>query len=113
MNELWFDPNRWAWLPGALFGCLAGAWGACAGILAPRGKAKRFVTGYGLFLVVACAAFLVVGVMALASRQPFGVWFFLVFPGLQGLIVLLPLLPLIGKRYREAEQRKMQAEDFS
>ena len=32
----WFDPNAWAWLPGTLFGCLGGLWGARARACSPR-----------------------------------------------------------------------------
>ena len=38
MNEPWFDPNSYAWIPGTLLGTLSGLWGALVGTLAPRGK---------------------------------------------------------------------------
>ena len=51
MNEPWFNPNLYAWIPGTLLGVLGGTWGALVGTLAPRGKAKGLVVG-GLFLLL-------------------------------------------------------------
>jgi uncharacterized RDD family membrane protein YckC len=112
MTTPWFDPNAWAWLPGTLFGCLAGAWGACAGMLAPRGKARGFVVGFGITLIVAAVIFLVAAIVAYFGGQPYGIWFGLGLPGLQGLILLPALLPLVLIRYRQAEERKMAARDL-
>jgi len=112
MNEPWFDPNAWAWLPGTLFGCLGGLWGALAGTLAPRGKARRFVLGSGLLLLLISVIFLAAAIYALGSGQPYGIWFGLGLPGVQGVLVLGPLLPLVRYRYQQAEARRMAAEDF-
>jgi uncharacterized membrane protein len=113
MNEPWFDQNAWAWLPGTLFGCLTGLWGALCGILVPQGKAKRFVLGYGLLLVAASVVFLAAGLFALLTRQPYGVWYGLLLPGAQGVLLLIPLFWLVVvKGYRVAEERRMQAEDL-
>ena len=40
MSEPWFDPNRYAWIPGTALGVLGGILGSMAGVLAPRGRAK-------------------------------------------------------------------------
>ncbi len=112
MNGPWFDANHWAWLPGSLFGCLTGTWGAFAGYLAPRGKARGFVIGYGVLLQVIAAASLGVGVAALLAGQPYAIWFFFTFLGAQGTILMPMFLALIRRRYREAEQRRIQAEDL-
>src|SRR5262249_35423983 len=112
MNEPWFDPNRWAWLPGTLLGCLGGLWGALAGTLAPQGKARHLVLGFGLLLWGLSVVLLVTGLVALCTGQPYGVWYGLGLGGLIGAVALGPALPLVRKRYREAEERRIQAEDF-
>ncbi len=112
MNEPWFDPNRWAWLPGTFFGCLGGLWGGLGGVLASQGKARRLVVGFGELLQWLSVVLLAAAVIALCTGQPYGVWYFLGLPGLIGTCVIGPLLPLVRKRYREAEERRMQAEDF-
>ncbi len=112
MNDLWFDPNRWAWLPGTAFGVLGGVWGSLVGTLAPMGKGKGVMVGFGYALVTVAALFLVAAGVAMAAGQPFTVWFFLGLPGLIGLSVVGPLLPTVYRRYDEAEGRKIQATDL-
>jgi hypothetical protein len=112
MNEPWFDPNTWAWLPGTLFGGLGGLWGALGGTLAPRGKARPFILGYGRLLLALSVAFLAAALLALRSGQPYGIWYGLGLPGVLGVVVLGPLFPLVAYRYRQAEERKMAAEDL-
>ena len=112
MNDLWFDPNRWAWLPGTLYGCLCGAFGALAGCLAPKGKARGLVIGLGWLMLAAAVVLLGIGLYALQVGQPFAIWFFLLLPGAQGLLILGPLFPLIYIRYRQAEERRMVAKDL-
>lgn len=112
MNEPWIDPNRWAWLPGTLLGCFGGLIGALAGILAPQGKARRLVLGLFDLMWYLSMFLLAAGLMALGFGQPFGVWFFFGFPGLHGAVLFGIGLPLCRKRYQEAEERRMQAEDF-
>jgi peptidoglycan/LPS O-acetylase OafA/YrhL len=112
MNEPWFDPNAWAWLPGTLFGCLGGLWGGMVGTLAPMGRARKLVICSGIALVVIAGAFLAAGVAALAVGQPYGIWYGLLLPGVLGLILIPCLLPVIRMAYREAEERRMQAADL-
>lgn len=112
MTTPWFDPNAWAWLPGTLFGCLAGLWGALAGTLAPKGKARGLVVGCGWLLIAASVVFLVVAVVAYLGGQPYGIWFGLGLPGMQGVILLPALFPLVFLRYRQAEERRMTAQDL-
>ena len=113
MIDPWFDPNRWAWLPGTLFGVLGGCWGSLAGILAPMGRARRLVLGGGVAMFAVAVIFLASGAVALALRQPYGIWYGLMLPGLLGVFVLPFQFPMIRRRYREAELRRMQAEDLS
>jgi hypothetical protein len=107
MAEPWFDANSWAWLPGTLLGVSTGIWGSLAGVLAPQGKARPLVLGLGEWLFAASLVLLAVGLTALVSGQPYGVWYGLCLAGLIGTVVLGPLLPVVRKRYREAEERRM------
>jgi len=113
VNDPWFNPNAWAWIPGTLLGVLGGTWGALAGTLAPRGRARRPVLGAGLLLLLLAMLSGVAGVAALFVGQPYGVWYGLLLPSVIGGFVLGPLLPLVARRYREAEGRKITAEDLS
>ena len=112
MSDLWFDPARWSWLPGTVVGCSCGVWGAVAGTLAPRGKARTLVLGLGSLLFGLSVVLLAAGLTALAMGQPYGVWYGLGLGGLVGTFVIPPVLPIIRQRYREGEERRMQAADL-
>lgn len=112
MNEFWFDPNTWAWLPGTSFGCAAGLWGGAAGLLAPQGKQRTLILGMAVALVFAAIAFLVAGTVALATGQPYGIWYGLLLPGAIGAFILPFNLPVVWNRYKEAETRRIRARDL-
>jgi hypothetical protein len=112
VSEPWFDPNRYAWIPGTLLGVMGGLLGSLAGVLAPRGKAKGLVVGLFVATIVGSGALLIGGAVALAEGQPYGVWYGLGLPGLVGLGVMGGLLPVVLKRYREAEERRFSARDL-
>ncbi len=107
MVEPWFDANSWAWLPGTLLGVSIGLWGSLAGVLAPQGKARVIVLGLGWWLFGVSLVLLGAGLIALVNGQPYGVWYGLGMGGLIGTVVLGPILPVVRKRYREAEERRM------
>ena len=112
MTEAWFDPNLYAWIPGTVFGVTGGLMGAVVGCMAPPGRARAAVlrlwfSVLGLAVLLAAA-----GLVALMKGQPYGVWFGLLMPGADGTIVIGALSPLVLKRYREAEERKMAARDL-
>jgi hypothetical protein len=112
MSAPWFDPNGYAWIPGTLFGCAAGVWGTLTGIFAPMGKARALIFGGAWVLLALSAVLLVASVIALAYGQPYGVWYGLGLPGLLGMIILPVNLPNLGRVYRAAEERRMQARDM-
>jgi uncharacterized membrane protein len=112
MNEPWFDPAYWAWLPGTAFGLLAGCWGGLAGWLAPQGRGRKLVLGAGWALFGAALLLLFGSLRGYLAAQPYGVWYGLGLPGLLGVILLPSLLPLVYRRYHESELRRMQAENL-
>lgn len=116
MAEPWFDANTFGAYAGAILGggggTLAGIWGALAGTLAPRGKAKPLVLGMGALLACGGAIIAGVGIFAWIQDQPYGVWYPLVLGGLIIAGVCGGLMPLVVKRYAEADARKLAAEQF-
>jgi hypothetical protein len=111
MNDPWFDPV-FAWLPGTLLGCAAGLFGGLAGWLGPRGQARTLVLGSFWFLFVTSAVLLAAGVVAFRAGQPYAVWYGLGLAGLIGVLVLGLNGPQLHRWYRQAEERRMQAQDF-
>ena len=112
MTEPWFDPNAFAWIPGTLLGVAGGIEGALVGSFAPTGKLKTLVMAVHFAIIAICCILLIVGIVALVTGQPYGVWYGLGFPGMLGLVILGSLTPLVRKRYAEAELRKSMAEDL-
>jgi hypothetical protein len=112
MTEPWFDPNLYAWIPGTALGVTGGILGSLGGMLAPRGRARGLVLGLYALVMCATAVLLAVGLFALYAGQPYGVWYGLMLPGLLGTVVFGTLLPVILKRYREAEERRLTAHDI-
>lgn len=112
MNEPWFDPNLYAWIPGTAFGVAGGVWGSLVGVLAPLGKARSLVFGTCGVLIGAAVVMLVAGAIALATGQPYGIWYGLGLPGVMGLILMPSMWPMIRRAYRQAEERRIQAHDL-
>ena len=109
----WFDPIWYAWIPGTVLGSAVGLWGAAVGCLAPYGRARGAVYGALVVLLAASFTLFAAGIYALAAGQPYGVWYGLGFPGLLCLFILIPLTFVVRQRYRQADERRMQAQDFS
>jgi len=112
MEQAWFNAILYGWLPGTIIGCLGGIIGTAAGVLAPRGKARRFVLSLQLSAIVISAAFLAAGVAALAASQPYAVWYSLLLPGIGGSVLFCALFPLLRRSYAQAEMRKSKAADL-
>jgi len=114
MAEPWFEANTFgSWfgiLAGGVGGTLGGVLGALGGTLAPRGRGRKLVLG-GMILFVALGLLsLGFGVVALALGQPWGIW---CGPMLSGVIVSVVcggLIPVFQYCYRQAEERRLQAE---
>lgn len=114
MSEPWFDANTFGTMygiiGGGVGGTLCGVLGAIGGILAPRGKGRRFVLGSMVFFVVAGAVQLIIGLIALASGQPYGIWYPMVLCGVILVAVMGPLIPVVRNRYAQVDQRRIDAE---
>ena len=111
MNEPWFDP-MWAWVPGTILGVFGGLWGTLLGVLGSKGTGKTAIwVSYWLLLAIG-AVLLALGIAAVASGQPYGIWYGLLLPGVLLLLVVGPLGLVFRKSQRMAEQRKMQAQEF-
>ena len=105
----WSD--RTAGLAGGIAGSVMGVLGGTVGMLVARRRARGFVTAtmaafgmVGILLLIAAGA-------AVASSQPYAVWYPLALLG--GLLVLLSvsLRPVIRRAYVDAELRRMRAMD--
>lgn len=110
--EPWFEPNQYAWIPGTVFGCVAGVMAVFVSVLAPQGKARRAICGAWSVLWSAAILLLAAGLYARQSGQPWGVWYGLLLPGAIGTAVVGGNFLVILKRYREVEQRRLAAKDF-
>jgi hypothetical protein len=113
MAEPWFDANHWAWLPGTLLGVVGGCWGTAVGILGPRGKGRAVVVTAGWLLLAASVVLLAAGLVAVGTGQPYGVWYGLVLAGVIGVFVFGMNVPMAGRVYRAAEDRRMTARDLT
>ena len=113
MSDPWFNENLFGGILGSVFGVSAGLWGALAGALAPRGRARGLVIGGAWAFLLASMVLLVLGLVALVSGQPYGVWYGLTLAGGIGLIVFGVNLPNLYRVYRAAEERKLAASDLT
>jgi hypothetical protein len=116
MTAPWFDPIRFGELYGGIVGGGLGVIGAIlgvmTGILTPKGKGRNFILGAFRLMILLGLVHLVVGLYAVSQKQPYGIWYPLVFIG--GLLTFLfsLLRPIVRKRYEQVEMRKMDAAAF-
>jgi uncharacterized membrane protein len=112
MTQPWFDATLYAWIPGAVFGAAAGILGGVVGWLVPKGKGRGTIVPAWIGLWVISMLMLAAGLLALGNRQPYGVWFGLLLPGIVGTLVLGGNLLIILNRYRQIEKRRLAAKDL-
>jgi hypothetical protein len=112
----WFSQQEAGLIGGLLGGILGGVGvggtGALIGICAPRGKLKRFVITLQSMWVVLGVAFIGVGLYANFTGQPSHVPFVFLLPGFIMAAIMGAMLPVTLMRYRQAEQRKLEAEEL-
>ena len=116
MTEPWFDPIRFGALyggiGGGLLGGLGGILGGATGMLAPKGKGRGFILAAFNLMTLIGVGHLVVGLYAVFTGQPYGIWYPLVLIGGILTIVIGSLRPVVRRRYEEFEARKMEADAF-
>ena len=112
MNNAWFNPNLYGWIPGTFIGVMAGLEGALIGVLASRGKAKKFILAFHFSIIGISLLLLISGIIALISKQPYGVWYGLSLAGMLGTIILGSLTPVVLRKFKDAEMRKTMSQDI-
>jgi hypothetical protein len=113
----WFDEQT-AGLVGGLLGAgigtiFGGIGGGIGGPLAALGKARSLVIGFFYFGFAVGLALTGVGIYAVVTGQPFWVWGSFIFPGVLTAGLMGGLTPVIKSRYRQAEQRQLDAQEFA
>jgi len=107
------DAARWAWLPGTLFGVVAGTFGGVSGTLAPKGRARSTVLTAGALLLAASAGMLVGGIVLLAMGRSWYLWYMWMLPGGLGCFILPQMLRRLRRVYDQAELRRLSAKDMT
>jgi len=120
------DPNLmmaqivpWFENPGSTFGVLGAAVGVLGAILgvglatcAPRGIGKSAIFTFQIIIALAGIMMLAAGLVAVTEGQPYAVWYPLLLIGTLTTGIFGGLIPATKIAYRQAEQRKLEAEEF-
>ncbi len=114
MNPWWtaYEGNLFGAIGGSVIGIVGGTLGALAGVLAPRGKGRGPILGSFVALILLGVAMLALGLIAVLRGQPYHVWYPLVLCGGILSLVLTCILPGLRTRYRQAEARRLDAEEL-
>jgi hypothetical protein len=114
MDAWWTNQQAglWGGIGGGLFGLLGGVLGTLVGVYAPKGRFKSLVLGLQYGMIGVGAVSLVMGVLALSLHQPYAVWYPLTLLGLLMMAVCGGLLPQVLRTYRQAEQRRLDAQEL-
>lgn len=114
MNEWWSmqDGALIGAIGGGSVGLIGACFGAFVGYFAPRGKFRSVVIPLHITLVALGVVALSGGITALLLKQPYHVWYPLTLGGFILTCVLGCLLPVVVKRYAQADMRKLDAEQL-
>jgi hypothetical protein len=114
MNQPWFDPIQFGtWygaIGGAVGGTLGGTLGTLGGILVPRGIGRTWMLGAFYLTTAAGILQLCFGFYAMLAGQPWDIWFGPILCGFVFTLVFGLLTPVLRMQYRQAEERRMEAE---
>jgi hypothetical protein len=106
----WWSPQM-SGLIGGTAGALLGCLGGLLGLLAAVGKARGFVLTMTKMLIALGMLMAIAGILAVASSQPYAVWYPLVLTGgILTFVFSVNLYP-IKKRYDDLEIRRMASMD--
>ena len=106
----WWSPQQ-AGLIGGIGGSLIGCFGGLIGLLVSKGKARNFVLASVKCFIALGILLTIAGLIAMALKQPYAVWYALLLPGVI-LVLVFPLnLHSIQRRYDELEIRRMTSID--
>jgi hypothetical protein len=109
-SQNWWSPQM-AGLVGGIGGSVIGCLGGLIGILAGMGKGRRFVLATTTILIITGITLVVTGVVAVAMKQPYAVWYPLLLGGTILTFVLSINLYSIKRRYDDLEIRRMTSID--
>jgi hypothetical protein len=98
---------------GGIVGSLMGCLGGLIGWLGSKGKARRFVLGALVALMILGVVSIALGGVALFRSQPYAVYYPLLLLGFVATFVPVFVLPRLRKRYLDMEFRKMKAMDVT
>jgi hypothetical protein len=110
VGNAWWSDRTSGWI-GGIGGATLGSLGSLLAWLASRGKSRSFVLVTSIALVVVGVMATLAGIIALAMRQPYGVWFLLLLVGVLLLGIFTFRLQNYQKQYAELELRRMAAID--
>jgi hypothetical protein len=108
----WWGNGTASWLGGVL-GPLLGIMGAIVGTLSGMGRGRKVAIGICWFMIVFGSVCLAAGSVAVATSQPYVVYFPLLLIGVLSTVIMSSVLPSTRKRFEDAELRRMTAMDVS
>jgi hypothetical protein len=114
MSPWWSDQSAglWGGIAGSAIGIMGGIFGTLAGVYAPRGKCKTLVYSIMTFMLAAGVATFIAAWAAISMHQPYGVWYPLMLCGSLVTILFGMAVPIVRYRYRQADARKLEAEEL-
>jgi hypothetical protein len=107
--EWWSE--RQGGLVGGLAGSTVGLLGALVGTLVCLARARGLVMTVIVLAVVLGAVSFVAAIVALALGQPYHVYYPLLLLGILSLVLFGSAVPIVRRRYNDAEMRRMAALD--
>ena len=103
---MWFDAQTAGLvggIAGGVVGICGGIWGTVVGVYARKGKFKTFALTFPIVLIGLGIVSLCAGIVALATRQPYHVWYPFVLVGTILVAVLVPNYIMVRKIYAKVE----------
>ena len=113
MPDWWFDPTFYAWfgaLAGGVGGTLAGLFAGLSVLLVRRNQGRMLVFGGCVLFLILALIILGYGLAALVAGKPWSIWWGPVYGGGVSTAAFCFMIPLMRKRYRQAEEQRLQAE---